>query len=165
MRKGDTILRVLEVSDEQALVINCQKRTMPVWMTAALQGYTEISEEELYEAMGEFPKDVEELDPEQRRTAYQRYTMIAGVLPQVADERERTLAIQKAAALYGKCEQTIRATLCKYLSFQSIGALIPKKRKNSRDADAGSKEYALGVEPILLLSQEAFALNCIHPDA
>ena len=128
MRNGDTILRVLEITGEQALVIDCRKRTMPAWMAAAeLQDYTEISEEELYKAAGEFPKDVEELNPEQRRIAYQRYTMIAGVLPYIGEERERTHAVQSVATLYGRCEQTIRATLCRYLVFQSIGSLAPRK--------------------------------------
>lgn len=132
MRNDDTILRVLDTDGEQTLVIDCLKRTMPVWMaTSELADYTEISEEELLESTGEHPCDVETLNPEQRRIAYQRFTMIAGVLPYIGDEQERTHAIQSAATLYRRCEQTIRATLCKYLVYQSIGSLSPRKQERT----------------------------------
>lgn len=133
MRNDDTILRVLEIADEQMLVIDCLKRTMPVWMaTAKLADYAEISEDELHEATGVFPCDVEMLNSEQRRTVYQRYTVIAGILPYIGNEWERIHAIQSASTLYGKSEQTVRSILCKYLVFQSIGALAPDSRRKEK---------------------------------
>ena len=133
MRNGSTILRVLEIAREQALVVDCLKRTMPVWMAAAeLADYTEISEEELHGATGVFPCDAEELDAEPRRIAYQRFTVIAGILPYIGNEWERIHAIQSASALYGKSEQTVRSILCRYLVFQSIGALAPDQRRKEK---------------------------------
>ncbi|MBR4907352.1 MAG: DDE-type integrase/transposase/recombinase [Clostridia bacterium] len=130
MRNGNIILRALENAGEQVLVIDCLKRTMPVWLAAAeLKGYTEISEEELHEATGEYPCDAEMLNPEQRKIAYQRYTMIAGVLPFLADKDVRCQAIRNAAAIHQKSVQTIRTVLWKYLVFQIIGALAPNQRR------------------------------------
>jgi hypothetical protein len=63
MRKGDSILRILKIKGEEVLVIDCLKRTMPVWVAAAeVDGYVEIDEEELYKATGIYPVDIEELD-------------------------------------------------------------------------------------------------------
>lgn len=131
IRKGDMIIRVLKIKDERVMVINCLKRTMPVWVAAAeLYGYEEIEEEELYKATGFTPIDVENLDAEQRRIAYQRFTLIMGVLPRIGDDMERNYAISSAAEFFGKTKETVRAHLCRYLVFQSISALAPLKREH-----------------------------------
>ena len=38
--RNDSIFRILRIKDNRSLVIDCKKRTMPVWMeTAELEGY------------------------------------------------------------------------------------------------------------------------------
>jgi len=36
LRSGDTIIRVLEVQSDRILVIDCIKRTMPVWVESVV---------------------------------------------------------------------------------------------------------------------------------
>ena len=130
MRKDNTILRVLKTRDGKAMVIDCLKKTMPLWIQAEdLNGFEQIEEEDLKLAAHACFKETEELDGESRKIAYQRYTMIAGVLPFLADKDVRCQAIRNAAVVHQKSVQTIRAVLWKYLVFQSIGALAPDPRR------------------------------------
>ena len=53
MRKDNQIIRVLKLKDEKVLVIDCVKRTMPVWIAEAeLTGYVDCDEAELYALAG-----------------------------------------------------------------------------------------------------------------
>jgi transposase InsO family protein len=130
MRKDGTIIRVLKLKDGKTLVIDCLKRTMPVWtLVEGLDGYEEIEEEELHKATGIYPVDIEKLDAERRRIAFQRFTLIMGILPRVGDDVERNYAISSAAEFFGKSKEMVRMYLCRYLAFQSISALAPMKRE------------------------------------
>lgn len=146
MHKGNSILRVLKIKGDRALVIDCLKRTMPIWTPmGGLDRYEEIDEEELYKATGVVPVDIEKLDAERRRIAYQRFTLITGILPHVDDDVERNYAISNAAEFFGKSKETIRMYLCRYLAFQSISALAPKERERetSLTADQKNMRWAL----------------------
>ena len=47
-KQGNQIIRVLEVQEEQAFVIDCTKRTMPKWIDAvSISQYTEETEQEM----------------------------------------------------------------------------------------------------------------------
>lgn len=146
MRKGDSIIRVLKIKEGKTLVINCLKRTMPVWISAAeLDGYDEIEEEDLYKATGFVPVDIEKLDAKRRRIAFQRFTLITGILPHVGNDVEQSFAIHNAAGFFGKSEQTVRIYLCRYLAFQSISALAPYKpeRQEMLSDDQKNMRWAL----------------------
>ena len=146
MHKGDSIIRVLKIKEGKTLVINCLKRTMPVWMSAAeLDGYDEIEEEDLYKATGFVPVDIEKLDAKRRRIAFQRFTLITGILPHVGNDVEQSFAIHNAAGFFGKSEQTVRIYLCRYLAFQSISALAPYKpeRQEMLSDDQKNMRWAL----------------------
>ncbi len=94
LRSGDTIIRVLEVQGDRILVIDCIKRTMPIWVEAvALEVYSECTIGELSEVTGVTPADVDTLDAEQMNIMYDRYTMIAPILPFVADDKMRSRLI------------------------------------------------------------------------
>ena len=55
LKCGNTIIRVLEIQDDKAFIINCQKRNIPTWiLVSEIQNYTQISETELYEGGAEF---------------------------------------------------------------------------------------------------------------
>ena len=124
-----TIYRVLAVDGEDILLIDCMKRTMPKWHEAGwADGYEECSEEELSEATGIVVVDEQDMEPRARCTAHERFTVVAGILPFVDDDRIRTEAVKRASKEKGICEQTVRNYLCRYLVYQSISALIPKER-------------------------------------
>ena len=68
LRSGDSIIRVLEVQGDRVLVIDCIKRTMPVWVnTAELQSYSECTTGEMSEVTGVVPVGVDDLDADQRK--------------------------------------------------------------------------------------------------
>lgn len=129
-RNNETILRVLEIKGDRLLIIDCMKLTMPKWGTTAdIVEYCPCGGQELLKGL---PGDAEDLNPEERKSAYQRYTMISGVLPYVSNDAMRSRAIDAAAEEYGVSKKTIRTYLCRYLVYQNITALAPETKKDER---------------------------------
>ncbi len=49
LRSGDNIIRVLDIQGDRVLVIDCIKRTMPMWVeAAALEVYSKCTIGELF---------------------------------------------------------------------------------------------------------------------
>ncbi len=133
LRSGDSIIRVLEVQGDRVLVIDCIKRTMPVWVnTAELQSYSECTTGEMSEVTGVVPVGVDDLDADQRKIMYERYTMIAPILAFVADDRMRSRLICSVAEEHKVSKQTVRSHLCLYLAYMDVTALAPKRREDER---------------------------------
>lgn len=144
MRKNDliryhaSIYRVLEMQDNQILVIDCIKRTMPCWIEK-IRGLKICTENDLMSETNITPLDIEELPQADRKYAYSRYTMIAGVIPFIGNEMERSMMIRRAAEQFGVSKQTIRNYLCLYLSYQEVSVLAPKKCVYERPLTADEK--------------------------
>lgn len=121
------IYRILAVEEENVLLIDCIKKTMPKWY-----GLDEISEYEVCPEgeLGEETGREEERDlkPREKSMAHQRFTVVAGILPFLDDDKMRATVIRKVAGMHGISVQTVRKYLCQYLVYQSISALIPKER-------------------------------------
>ena len=133
LRSGDTIIRVLEVQGDKVLVIDCIKRTMPVCdEMVVLESYSECTSGELSEVTGVITVDVDTLDAGQRKSMYERYTMIAPILSFVVDERMRSRLICSVAREHGVSKQTVRNYLCLYLSYMDVTALAPKHREDDQ---------------------------------
>lgn len=125
----DSIYRVLAIREEEVLLIDCIKRSMPKWRhRAEIGAYARCQEKELLQAAGITLEDVENLDAEVRSTAYRRYTIVASVLPFIENDRLRVAAVKRAAKDNSICSQTVRNYLCLYLAFQSVSALAPEQR-------------------------------------
>jgi len=133
LQSGDSIIRVLVVQSGKVLVIDCIKRTMPVWMGLdTLESYSECTNSELSEVTGVVMVGADDLDAEQRKTMYERYTMIAPILAFIADDRMRSRLICSVAAEHGVSKQTVRSYLCLYLAYMDVTALAPKHREDER---------------------------------
>ncbi len=133
LRSGEAIIRVLEVQGDRVLVIDCIKRTMPVWMGLdTLESYSECTNDDLSEVTGVVLVGVDDLDADQRKVMYERYTMIAPVLSFVADARMRSRLICSVAEEYGVSKATIRSYLCLYLAYMNVTVLAPKRREDDR---------------------------------
>lgn len=53
-RKDDSVLRVIHVQENQVMVIDCVKCTMPFWMNLAdMCSYVEYAEEKYYSDVAE----------------------------------------------------------------------------------------------------------------
>lgn len=66
LRKDDRVIRVLEMKPGRVLVIDCIKRTMPVWVEV----FSDCTMEDLIEVTGFTVSAAANLDTEQRKTMY-----------------------------------------------------------------------------------------------
>lgn len=128
LQKDNNIVRVLEIENNKVLIVDCIKRSVPHWIIKAeLTEYTECSIKELSEITGIYPLSIEELDGEYRCIAYERFTMIAGILPFIANDKKRCDSISNIAEHFNISKQTIKRYLWMYLVYQNISVLAPKK--------------------------------------
>ena len=133
LQSDDSIIRVLVVQGDRVLIIDCIKRTMPVWVERnTLESYSECTSGELSESTGGVVVGVDDLDADQRKTMYERYTMVAPVLSFVADDRMRSRLICSVAEDHRVSTQTVRSYLCLYLAYMDVTALAPKRREDER---------------------------------
>ena len=92
IQHNGTILRILAINDSAALVIDCLKRNMPHWCNiATIESFVHCTEHELAEQTDVELFDIESLDAATRKIVHDRYTIIAGVLPFIADDKMRSI--------------------------------------------------------------------------
>lgn len=126
--------RVLAIEKEKVLVIDCIKKTMPVWVE--IEKLDDFVEEQ--EAQGDNHSEMANFDiledygPDVRKIIYQRYNIISAILPFVADEAMRSELITKMAEEHGISKQSVRKYLCEYLASQDIKSLAPQERNTDR---------------------------------
>lgn len=136
LKNEDDILRVLDVKDEKALVMNCKRKTMPKWVDcASLSDYSACTKEEA----GLLSVDFNSLDANSRKLAHERFTLIAGILPFVADKKRRCSIIAQIADDKNISNQTIEKYLWLYLTYQDIAALAPKSKEINKELTADEK--------------------------
>lgn len=129
IKNDGNIYRVLAVEGEDVLLIDCIKKTMPKWnRSGEITGYEDCTEEELHEATEAYFVEEEDLPAKARKIVHERFTVIAGILPFIGDDRLRTEAIKKVAGEKRVSIQTVKNYLCRYLAYQNISALVPKER-------------------------------------
>jgi putative transposase len=129
LQDGNKIIRVLEIQADRILMIDCIKRSMPVWVEcSALDSFIGCTDEVLNQPTNFTAADIENLNADQKRTMYDRYTLIVPILPFIADEKMRAKVISSTAIENNISKQTIRIYLCLYLAYMNITALAPKQR-------------------------------------
>ena len=133
LKNNDNIIRILDINNENVLIIDCIKRTVPKWFDlASLNDYILCEESALYNLTGNIPLQIEDLEPKIREYAYKRYTLIAAILPFISDDKERCYMTRKIANQNKISIQTVKNTLCLYLSFQNMAILAPKPQLNEK---------------------------------
>lgn len=107
-----SIIKILAEKENQVLIIDCIHRKMPVWVNVSeLAASPECSEEDFSTASDIQLPDFETLPSTAKRIAHERYALIAGILPFVANEALRTAAIQHISIDKNVSKQTIRRYL------------------------------------------------------
>ena len=130
LRYNGSIVRVLDLRDDQALVIDCIKRHMPEWVSVApLEDCERTDINELCSTAGIRLRSLDSLLPADRKTCRERYSIIAPVLPFIGDERRRIEMIYEAAERFGVSKQTVRKYLCLYLAYQDEAVFAPSEMK------------------------------------
>lgn len=129
LKDDNNIIRVLDVKPDKILIIDCIKRTMPVWVeSSVLDSFSGCTGQVLNEATNFAVTTIDALDADQRKAMYDRYTLIAPILPFIADERMRSKVIGSTAIEHNISKQTIRNYLCLYLVYINITAIAPRQR-------------------------------------
>ena len=114
--------RVLKIKANEVLVINCERNVVPKWIN--------ISEVQECNVLSDFKlPSIDDLEPHQRKVAYERYGLIAPVIPFVSDIRERNYLISRISEEKGVSKQTIKHYLWLYLVYQNITVLAPKEKE------------------------------------
>jgi len=127
LKFGDSIIRILEFRQDKVLIINCVNRRMPAWIeNTALDSYEVCSDDELMAITDIAIQDVNTLCSEQRKIMYDRYTIIAPILPFIADDKMRSMVMKAVSEERAVSRQTIRNHLYLYLAFMDIAVLAPK---------------------------------------
>ena len=125
-KRDDSILRVLDERENEALVIDCVHPAMPIWVREdELSGYKQIEESELWSAFNGISRE-DDIPVDAQRIMRERFTVITGVIPYIADKGKRSRMIAQAAAEHGVCRKTVRHYLCLYLAYQDVAVLAPK---------------------------------------
>lgn len=146
----DIIVRVLELKEGEAFVIDCIKRTMPKWVEIhSLSGYSKVTEQEMLTSTGIVLPALDSLDAESKQFMYEHYTIIAGILPFVSDSSQRSNLISKISTEKGITKKSIRNYLCLYLAYQNLVALAPfsilfpkeRKKADARELTQDEKNY------------------------
>lgn len=129
LKDGNKIIRVLEIQPDMILMIDCIKRTMPVWVNPlALDSFSVCTDEVLIQTTNFTVTAIDALGSNQRKAMYDRYTLIVPILSFVADERMRSKVISSIAKEHNISKQTIRNYLCLYLAYMNITVLAPTQR-------------------------------------
>jgi hypothetical protein len=130
MKKNDIVktengvFRILGINEENVLAINCQKKIMPTSFPISFFQNGEF----LDGIPCSFPS-WEELSPNDKKLAQNRYTMIAAAVAVVNDKPKRNAMIKYASQQFDVSKQTLRSFLCLYLVYQDMSVLVPKKKK------------------------------------
>ncbi len=142
--------RVLEVI-EQVLVIDCVKKTMPMWKSfEELASFVEV--EEIYEQR--------ELNEKDKAKAYERYNIISPILPFVSNETLRSSLIKELALQYDISIQTIRNYLCEYLVAMDISSLAPKDKLEGKPLTKDEKNIRKSLNKWYYTTKKRTLKNC-----
>lgn len=135
LQHGDTILRVLNIKDGQALIIDCTKKSMPKWVRCdALSDVVPCTDD----ALPSVP-NMEEIDLGCRKVAYKRYSYVASVLPFISDKAQRCDSVSRIAMENGISKQTVNYYLWLYLAYQNIAVLAPMPNTDKKPLSADEK--------------------------
>lgn len=134
----DTIYRIIDITGDKIFVVDCTKKSVPKW----------IDLEELssfcHDKIDELP-DVNDIAPLSRKIAYERFSIVASILPFIRNKSQRNQIISQIAIEKSISKQTIKNYLWLYLVHQNVSALAPKTKESENDLTDFEKDirYAL----------------------
>lgn len=149
----DKKYRVLHV-EEKVLVIDCIKKTMPIWKSFDELSCFELVNEEIDN------NGAESLDATSKKIAYQRYNIISPILPFVADEEMRSLIIKRVAETNSLSLQTVRKYLCAYLCENDVLALAPNQKKEKRELTIDEKNMRKTLNKYFFTTKKRSLQDC-----
>ncbi len=137
LKKDEILYRVLDINESKILVINCNKVQTPKWLDIETVSDYIICSEDI---LSSFP-DINDLTASSRKYAHERFTLISGVLPFIADTKQRISAISRISENKKISKQTIFNYLWLYLVYQNISALAPKQKETEKPLTQDEKNF------------------------
>ncbi len=129
---SETTYRILDIKDDKVLVVDCNKLSVPKWINAnALKGYTSSS--------FNLSNSINEMYPEARKIAYNRFEIVANILPFVADKTHRNAVIAEICNKRNISRQTVCKYFWLYLVYQDVSALAPKENTKEKELTVDEK--------------------------
>lgn len=142
IKTKETILRILEIKDDKAFIIDCKKRNIPKWTEInCIENNHIISEIELQKYTATQIPDIETLDAKSKSIMNERYTIISTILPYVSDFKMRNKIINNIILENNISRQSIINYLCLFLSFQNKVVLAPKSYIFKKTLDYNEKNF------------------------
>lgn len=127
IRMNDGIYRILAIKDSSYLCIDCLNRTMPKWYSLNdLKISSLCREEDLLTETGFYTRSMEELSAEEKRIVYEKYYVVAFILPFIDDDKRRLQAIRVISEEKKISRRSVVNYLCMYLVYQKITVFAPK---------------------------------------
>ena len=108
-------------------------------MVFYFDSYQEVSESDLLKFLNIELINIDELPSESKKLAYERYTLIAAVLPFISDTSQQNKVISKISEDKNISKQTIRKYLCINLSLQTISSLAPIRAPKEKNLSPDEK--------------------------
>ena len=149
LQLDNQIIRIIEINEnneDKVLIINCIKKTMPVWVkTNDLAVYNDCPEDTLFEATGFYPFEIHTMPNDIKKVMYQRFTLISPIIAFISDYSKSRELIRAISTSKNISQQTIRKYLCLFLTYQDISVLVPKvqSRENQLTQDEKNMRWAL----------------------
>ena len=118
---------------------------MPKWVKAEnIRSFLPCTEQELFSITNKNIKSMESFDADSRKFIHAYFSLIAGILPFIADNAKRNQMIENISEEMHVSKQTIRHYLCLYLVYQDISVLAPKQKKEKElSKDEKNMRWAL----------------------
>lgn len=83
-RKDDNVLRVLHIQENQIMVIDCIKFTMPVWIEdTVIDDCVNCAEETYYSKINFEVVDEVHMEAKEKAIMFERYAMVTAILPTI----------------------------------------------------------------------------------
>ena len=137
-----SIFRLLGVSGNKALIINCLEKKMPYWVNMeTIQDSELTTQEHLLEKLNVDLPTYDSLTQEKRKTIHEKYGSISLVLPFISQEPERNSSIEICSQKFGLSKGTIRNRLCSYLIFQDIRIFLSTQKKTNNELSNDEKNF------------------------
>ena len=140
---GGTFVRYIGevgIIDKKVCIFDCLSKSIIYETPDLFSDYYETSEESLLNALKVNLIDFESLNSETKAKARTRYNLISPILPFVEETNLRVTTIKYVANKYNVTTQTIRKYLRTYLTFMSLGSLVPNVRIDNKELTKTQKD-------------------------
>ena len=144
IRWRGSLYRILVLQDNEVLMIDCLKRTMPVWHTFSefSQDVVFIDSQALQEDTGVVLECFENACVRRQNEAHKRFSLIANLTSVIGERKVYTQLLNEISVLNDISKQTLRRYLCDYLTFQDIACLLPEETVSKcRELTAEEKTF------------------------